>query len=119
VNLIPLADRILIKPDEPPTMSESGLHLVDHWAIEQTGTVVAVGPRRHPRKDEAEDVAVAYEHHDPEIAQLLRDLTAKEPDVAVGDAVLFGRDTGQEITINDSERYLLLRHDDVLAKLEY
>lgn len=40
----PLGDRILIQPEARPTMTETGLHLVEHWKPEVTGTVVAVGP---------------------------------------------------------------------------
>lgn len=44
MNLKPLRDRVLIKPDAPPTMTTSGLHLSEHAKPEQMGTVAAIGP---------------------------------------------------------------------------
>lgn len=43
--LKPLRDRVLIKPELQPTMTESGLHLAEHAKPEQLGTVVAIGPQ--------------------------------------------------------------------------
>lgn len=92
VNLKPLADRILIKPDEPPTQTKSGLHLIEHWRAEQTGIVAAMG-----------------------------ELT-RTPDFKVGDAVIFAPTAGEELRVNIGEpnetRYLLLRESDVLAVIE-
>lgn len=107
-------------------MTESGLHLVEHWKPEQTGTVVAVGHATHPRKDEAFDLAVRLESdYNPldecvsEAAALLRDLTGREPLVKPGDDVIFSWSAGQEIFINDGEeRYLLMREADLLAVIE-
>src|SRR5690606_38005742 len=55
--LRPLGDRILIQPDQVKTQTESGLHLVEDWPDEVSGIVVAVGKPRHPRKDEAFQLA--------------------------------------------------------------
>lgn len=91
MNLTPLSDRVLIRPDSAPTMTASGLHLAEHWKPEQTGTVVAVG-----------------------------NLTpSQRVDVKVGDYVIFSWQAGQEIWVNDGEeRYLLMRALDVLAVIE-
>lgn len=92
MKLQPLADRVLIRPDEPPTRTESGLHLVEHWRSEQTGVVAAMGA------------------------------LTRTPDFAVGDAVIFAPTAGEELLLNRGEpeetRYLLMRESDVLAVIE-
>lgn len=92
MKLKPLSNRVLIKPDDPPTQTESGLHLIEHWRAEQTGVVAAMG-------------------------QLTR-----TKDFSVGDAVIFAPTAGEELLLNrgepDEVRYLLLRESDVLAVIE-
>lgn len=92
MTLKPLADRVLIKPDDPPSQTESGLHLIEHWRAEQTGTVAAMGA------------------------------LTRTPDFKVGDAVIFAPTAGEELRVNlgepDETRYLLLRESDVLAVIE-
>lgn len=128
MNLKPLGDRVLIKPEIPSTITESGLVLAEHRKPEQTGTVVAVGPCPHPRKAEAEELAERLDQYetfdDPEAwsvqgATLLRDLVRKEPSVKVGDYVVFSWTAGQEIWVEDGEaRYLLMRESDILCVVE-
>lgn len=90
MTLRPLGDRVLIKPDEAPTMTDSGLHLAEHWKPEQVGTIVAVG---HQMK--------------------------RTPSVKADDRVLFSWSAGQEVFLHDTnERYLLMHEDDVIAVLE-
>lgn len=96
--LKPLADRVLIKPDEAATMTESGIHLVPTHAPEYSGTVVAIPER--------------CSTHCPECGGAVFHV----PSVQVGDTVLFGADAGQEIWI-DAERYLLIRDTDLSAVL--
>ena len=87
--LTPLPGRVLIRPDTPPTQTESGLYLAEHRKPEQTGTVVAVGPPDNPRHTN---------------------------DVAPGDYVVFSWQVGQELWINHGEdRLLILREADILA----
>jgi len=125
MDLIPLGDRVLIKPDVVKTTTDSGLHLVEHWPDEVSGVVVAIGRPAHPRKAEAFAMAETLEqdvspHFLPCVgaaAQLLRDLTGREPVVAVGDRVIFSRVAGQDIQIDDT-RYVLMREADLLAVLE-
>ena len=92
MTLKPLSNRVLVKPDDPPTQTDSGLHLVEHWRAEQTGTVAAMG-------------------------QLTR-----TQDFHVGDAVIFAPTAGEELLLNrgepDEVRYLLLREQDILAVIE-
>jgi len=128
MDMAPLGDRVLIQPDAVATTTASGLALVEHWPDEVSGRVVAVGRARHPRKDEAFDLADlierACEHPSSahacstcEAAQLLRDLTGREPVVAVGERVIFSRAAGQDIQI-DQTRYFLMREADLLAVIE-
>lgn len=127
MNLKPLGDRVLIKPEQPPTETESGLVLAEHRKPEQTGTVIAVGPMTHPLKTMAEEAA-AWLDNNPKAnpqgsteiaAELLRDLVRKEPDVKVGDYVVFSYTAGQEIWVEDGqERYLLMRESDILCVVE-
>lgn len=131
MTLTPLADRVLIRPSEQPTQTASGLHLAEHWKPEQTGTIVATGVCSHPRKDDAHELAQKLDtmaltsypdfHRDriQAAAKLLRGLTAREPEVKVGDYVLFGWSAGQEVWVDTgAERYLLMRESDILAVIE-
>ena len=97
--LIPLTDRILIKPELAPDVTDSGLHLVRDWTPENSGTVVAV-----PTQVNATCSDCGASVH-------------RAPSVQVGDTVLFGYDAGQEITLDD-ERYLLIRDADLIAVLD-
>jgi chaperonin GroES len=97
--MTPLMDRILIRPDVAPDVTESGLHLVRDWTPEQTGTVIAL-----PR---------AVRAHCPDCGCVV----PTAPSVKVGDYVAFGYDAGQEITIND-DRFLLIRDRDLIAVLD-
>jgi len=97
--LMPLTDRILVKPDEADNTTASGLVLIRDHTPENVGTVVALPPR--------------CGHHCPECGTKV----FTEPSVKVGDTVLFGYDAGQQVTIDD-ERYLLMREDDLLCVLE-
>jgi co-chaperonin GroES (HSP10) len=127
----PLGDRVLIRPRAQPTQTASGIHLAEQWKPEQVGTVIAVGQPRHPLKDEAFDLAgrielrastrAPYEPHEPEFdaAQMLRDLTGKEPAVKVGDEVIFSWQAGHELWVNHGEdRVLLMREGDLLAVVD-
>ena len=130
--LQPLGDRVVIKPDVPPDTTESGLHLVQDWKPENCGAIVAVGTPRHPLRDVAEDLAARlrkYAHQDyyrwddqqdvtmTDAATLLLDLAQREPQVKVGDVVVFSWQSGQEVII-DGVKHLLMREDDLLGVLE-
>jgi co-chaperonin GroES (HSP10) len=129
VNLRPIKDRVLIKPLIPPTVTESGIILAEERKPEQTGTVVAVGPQHHPRRSEALELSeklfsvatVSDRSADllSEASFLLSALVRKEPEVKVGDYVVFSYVAGQEIWVNDhEERYLLMRESDILCVVE-
>ena len=93
--LVPLGDRILVKRSDNDEQTTSGGIIIPDTAKEkpQEGEVVAVGTGR------------------------LLDSGERQPvDVAVGDLVLFAKYGGTEVTYENDE-YLILREDDILAKV--
>ena len=93
--LTPLGDRILIRRTEEDEQTTSGGIIIPDTAKEkpQEGEVIAVGQGR------------------------LLDNGDRQPiDVAAGDKILFGKYSGTEVTY-ESEELLILREDDILAKM--
>ncbi len=91
MNLKPLDDRIVVRPNESEETTASGLVIPDTAKEKpQQGEVIAVGPGRFEK-----DKRVPM-------------------DVKVGDKVLYGKYSGTEVTI-DGEQFLILRESDVLA----
>ena len=89
VNFKPLADRVLVEPAPAETKTASGLIIPDTAKEKpQEGVVVAVG---NGKKDEP--------------------LTVK-----VGDRVLYGKYSGQELKL-DGKDYLIVRESDLLGIL--
>ncbi len=95
LNIKPLSNRVLVKRLEEEMQKTAGGIIVPDSAKEkpQRGKVVAVGPGR--LTDEGERLKV---------------------EVKVGDEILFGKWSGSEITV-DSEEYLFMKDDDILAIL--
>ena len=94
-TLKPLADRLVIKPDEQEEMTASGLVLPETAKEKpQQGTVLAAGPGR--RDDDGNRIELA---------------------VAIDDTVLYAKYAGTEIKI-DGDKLLILKESDVLAILE-
>jgi chaperonin GroES len=93
-QIVPLADRVVIKPSEAEAQRPSGIYIAETAKEKpQKGTIVAVGPGRW------EDGKV-------------------EPmNLAVGDTVLFAKYAGTEIRLND-EDVLIMSQKDVLAKVQ-
>jgi len=135
VNLRPLKDRVLIRPEVPSDTTPSGLILAEHRKPEQTGTVVAVGSIEHPRRDEVLEIATALDEifdqgihlsllkpltgESRSVTTILRELVNHQSAVAVGDYVIFSWNVGQEVWVEDGqERYLLMRESDILAVVE-
>ena len=88
----PLADRVVVKPLEEAEQMRGGLYIPDTAKEKpQQGEVVAVGP-----------------------GKLSEEGKRIEPDLKVGDKVLYGKYSGTEVTL-DNEQYLILRESDVLA----
>ena len=91
----PLFDRVLVKRNEEPSQTASGLFLPETAKEKPVeGTVLAVGQGRV-----ADDGNV-------------RELAVKE-----GDKVIFGKYAGTEIKVDGEDR-LILREDDILGVLE-
>ncbi|MDE0164307.1 MAG: co-chaperone GroES [Bryobacterales bacterium] len=95
MQLRPLHDRILITRVEQ-TEQKKGAIIIPDSAKEKPseGVVVAVGAGKR-----------------------LDDGTVIAPDVKAGDHILFGKYSGSEVTVDDTE-YLILREDEILAVIE-
>ena len=95
MNIRPLYDRIVVKRIEEQETTHSGIVIPDSAKEKpQEGEVIAVG--RGSRLDNGKIVAL---------------------DVQTGDRILFGKYTGNDITLDGNE-YIILREDDVLAILD-
>ncbi len=91
----PLGDRIVVKPLEQEEENVGGIIIPDTAKEKpQEGEIIAIGPGRTLDSGEI-----------------------KAPSVAVGDKVLYGKYSGTEIKY-DGEDYLIVREDDILAKLD-
>ena len=96
MNFQPLGDRIIIKPLEPETKSKGGIVLPDNVKEKpQEGKVVAVGK-----------------------GKVLDNGTVQKPEVKEGDTVLYGKYSGTEVTTKDGEEYLIMREEEILAKVK-
>jgi chaperonin GroES len=96
MNLKPLDDRIVVKPNEAEERTASGLVIPDTAKEKpQQGTVLAVGPGRWS-DDEGEHFPLA---------------------INVGDTVLYSKYGGTEVTIDGAD-LLILTSRDVLAIVE-
>ena len=126
VQLRPLGDRVLIRPDPAPTVTASGLHLAEVRQPEQTGTVLAVGRTVHPRAGDVEAVIHSLQYYIEqgvpgsgamvEAMGLLRELVTVEPSVQPGDYVVFSWAAGQSLRIDDTDGVcLVLRERDLLC----
>jgi len=95
VNIRPLADRVLIKRIENEEKKVGSIIIPDTAKEKpQKGEIVAVGNGK--TNDKGERVAL---------------------EVKVGDHVLFSKYAGNEIKV-DSQEYLIMREDDILAVFE-
>jgi chaperonin GroES len=93
MNLKPLDDRIVVRPNEAEQTTVSGLVIPDTAKEKpQKGEVLAVGPGR--RSEQSGDIIPL--------------------DVKVGDSVVYSKYGGTEITV-DGEDLLILSSRDVLA----
>ena len=87
LNIKPLADRVLVEPLEAETKTASGIIIPDSAKEKpQQGVVIAVGAGK---KDEP--------------------MTVK-----VGDKVLYGKYSGNEISV-DGKKYLIMHDSDIFA----
>ena len=87
VKIKPLADRVLVKPQEAEAKTASGIIIPDSAKEKhQRGKVIAVGAGTKDDKME----------------------------VKVGDIVLYGKYSGTEISV-DGKDYLIMKQSDILA----
>ena len=93
MDIKPLADRIVVKPLEAESKTKGGILLPDTAKEKpQEGKVVAVGK-----------------------GKTLDNGTVQAPEVKVGDKVLYGKYSGNEITTKEGEELLIMREEDILA----
>jgi chaperonin GroES len=94
-NVTPLTDHIVLQAVEQEEYSASGLVIPDSAKEKpQHGHVLAVGPGKRNEKGDLDSM-----------------------DLAPGDRVLYQKYTGQEVSVG-TEDYIIIRFQDVLAKLE-
>ena len=94
VNITPLHDRVLVRRVEEKESVKGGIIIPDTAKEKpQEGEVVAVGAGKINEKGDR--IAL---------------------DVKVGDRVLFGKYSGNDIKVDDEE-FMILKEDEILAKL--
>jgi chaperonin GroES len=94
MSITPLYDRILVRRIEEEEQKIGGIIIPDTAKEKpQEGEVVAIGAGR-----------------------VLENGERQAPDVQVGDKILFGKYSGTEVKYGDEE-YLIMREDDILAKI--
>ena len=94
--LTPLADHIIVEAVVKEEKTSSGIYLPDTAAKEkpQTGKVIAVGK-----------------------GKVLENGTRVEPEVKVGEVVVFAKYSGTEVKVDEKD-YLILSERDILAVLD-
>ena len=91
----PLADRVVVKALEEEEQMRGGLYIPDTAKEKpQQGQIIAIGPGK--LSDEGARI---------------------EPDVKVGQKVLYGKYSGTEVNV-DGDEFLILRESDILAVIE-
>ncbi len=91
VKVQPLADRVVVLPLEDTEEMKGGLYIPDTAKEKpQQGEIVAVGPGRFEKNERV------------------------PMELKVGQKVLYGKYTGSEVTIDDTD-YLIIKEADVLA----
>ena len=93
MKIQPLGDRVVVKPLEAESKTKGGIVLPDTAKEKpQEGEIVAVGK-----------------------GKVLENGTVHPLEVKVGDKVLYGKYTGNEITTKDGDELLIMREEDILA----
>ncbi len=93
MEIKPLGDRIVVKPLEAEAKTKGGIVIPDTAKEKpQEGKVVAVGK-----------------------GKVLESGSVQSPEVKVGDKVLYGKYSGNEITTKEGEELLIMREEDILA----
>ena len=92
MKIRPLHDRVIVKRIEEEEITKGGIIIPDTAKEKpQQGNIIAVGP-----------------------GKLSEEGKRIEPDVKVGQRVLYGKYSGTEVNV-DGEEYLILRESDILA----
>jgi chaperonin GroES len=92
-KLMPLGDRIVVKPIEREEVTKGGIILPDTAKEKpQEGEIIAIGPGK--MNDDGIRIAM---------------------DVKVGDKVIYAKYSGTEVEI-DSEKLLIIHDSDIIAK---
>ena len=95
MSVRPLEDRVLIKPIEPETKTDSGIYLPESAKEKpMQGKIVAVGP-----------------------GKLLDTGERVKPSVKRGDTVVFGKYSGTEIEIKNI-KHMIMRESELLGLIE-
>ena len=95
MNLKPLDDRIVVRPNEPETQTASGLVIPDTAKEKPVqGEVIAVGT-----------------------GKIMEDGKVRPLDVKVGDKILFGKYSGQTVKVH-GEELLVMREEDIMGVVE-
>lgn len=93
MKIQPLGDRVVVRPLEAETKTKGGIVLPDTAKEKpQEGEIVAVGK-----------------------GKVLDSGTVQAMEVKVGDKVLYGKYSGNEITTKEGEELLIMREEDILA----
>ena len=93
-SIVPLGDRVVVKPVHQEEVLSSGLIIPDTAKEKpQQGEVVAVGPGK--LDDNGKRVTI---------------------ELTIGDRILYAKYSGQEFKV-DQEEFLILAEKDILAKL--
>jgi len=93
MDIKPLGDRVVVKALEAESKTKGGIVLPDTAKEKpQEGKVVAVGK-----------------------GKVLENGSIQAPEVKVGDKVLYGKYSGNEITTKEGEELLIMREEDILA----
>ncbi len=93
MDIKPLGDRVVVKPLEAEEKSKGGILLPDAAKEKpQEGKVIAVGK-----------------------GKTMDNGSVQAPEVKVGDKVLYGKYSGNEITTKEGEELLIMKEEDILA----
>jgi len=94
-GVLPLEDRVLVRPDNAETVTAGGIVLPDAAQEKPArGTVIAVGPGKLGKSGDR-----------------------VSPAVSVGDVVIYGKYSGSDIRVGGQE-LKLVRESDLLARVE-
>ena len=93
MKIQPLGDRVLVRPLEAESKTKGGILLPENAKEKpQQGEIVAAGK-----------------------GKTLENGTISPLEVKVGDKVLYGKYSGNEITTKEGEELLIMREEDILA----